>query len=367
MFFDWLTVEQDFGFQLPFLADVAYQRIFVDTGEGSQLNQAPYVHKGSFCDTLIIKIRGSLLRISGNPSRWNRLDNLFGLPSVDACMSVYNGVCRQLGLPEFTRGTFLKPSQIGNTFISDGAVIKELHITENISVGAGNVDAYLSGLSTQRYRNSVPRLHTDGKTVDWLSVRGNANLIYPSVYDKAYEMWLHQLPKLKNTFSNDSPEVEYLNRLIDYCNSVGIVRFEQKLKSRYLQKNNLCYWGMSDFSKLNTLHSEFLHLDRKLQVTAMDFETISELLLSAGVVDTTRAANTTAMYALQWMHGQSFNLSRRSIQTHRARLRKVGIDIAQPCNISRFSPVFVTAAREVTPAAVSVPSWYQMPRYLAAV
>lgn len=27
MFFDWLTIEQDFGFQLPILSDVAYQRI----------------------------------------------------------------------------------------------------------------------------------------------------------------------------------------------------------------------------------------------------------------------------------------------------------------------------------------------------
>ena len=29
MFFDWLTIEQDFGVQLPLLGDVAYQRIHV--------------------------------------------------------------------------------------------------------------------------------------------------------------------------------------------------------------------------------------------------------------------------------------------------------------------------------------------------
>lgn len=55
--------------------------------------------------------------------------------------------------------------------VADGALIKELHITSNKSVGKGNEDDYISGLSTQPYRNSVPRLHSNGKSVDWLSKR----------------------------------------------------------------------------------------------------------------------------------------------------------------------------------------------------
>ncbi|SUC17989.1 Uncharacterised protein [Proteus mirabilis] len=39
MFFDWLTIEQDFGTQLPILGDIAYQRIHIDSGEASSLNQ----------------------------------------------------------------------------------------------------------------------------------------------------------------------------------------------------------------------------------------------------------------------------------------------------------------------------------------
>ena len=69
----------------------------------------------------------------------------------------------------------------------------------------------------------------------------------------------------------------------------------------------MCYWGLSDYIKLNQSHNEFLELDKKLTVNAMDFETISEQLLRHCVVDTVRAANTTAMYALQWMHGQTFD------------------------------------------------------------
>ncbi|MFQ1018192.1 phage/plasmid replication protein [Gilliamella sp. BG7] len=61
----------------------------------------------------------------------------------------------------------------------------------------------------------------------------------------------------------------------------------------------------------------------------MDFETVAEQLIRCGVVDTTRSANTTAMYALQWMHGQTFDFRKSQVQIHRARLRKIGIDIAQ--------------------------------------
>lgn len=369
MFFDWLTIEQDFGFDLPFLTDVGFQRIRIETGEASTINQAPFLHKGSFCDTILIQIRGSVLKFSGNPSRWDRCDNLFGLPTVDSCVSIYNSICRSLMLPEFTKCTRLLPCQTPDAtrqkWISDGAIIKEIHLTQNISVGSGNVDDYLAGLSTQRYRHSVPRLHSNGKSVDWLSPKGNASLIYPTVYDKANELELHSLPKFKNTFGVDSDNYIYIKSLIDYCRSLGIVRFEQKLKSRYLQKNDFCYWGMSDLSRLNQLHDEFLNVDKKLQVTAMDFESISERLLTLGIVETTRAANTTAIYAVQWMHGHTFDFAKSQTQTHRARLRKIGIDIAQRCNIAKFSPIYVTATREIKPVPVQIPSWYQMPRHLS--
>ena len=107
---------------------------------------------------------------------------------------------------------------------------------------------YIAGLSTLRYRNSVPRLHSDGHTVDWLSKLGNAELIYPSVYDKAYELSLHLLSKVKNKFTDDSEEYRYIKRVIEYCHSNGIVRFEQKLKRKYLQRKKMFLWGLTDYS-----------------------------------------------------------------------------------------------------------------------
>ncbi|EAA7364338.1 Replication-associated protein G2P [Salmonella enterica] len=368
MFFDWLTIEQDFGYQLPILSDVAYQRVHLESGEASALSQPTFQHKGSFCDVISISIRGSLLKVSGNPSRWGRLDNLFGLKSVDACVSVYNEILSSLGLPVFTKCTRLMPRQGKEneavSLVADGACIRELHITSNRSVGKGNEDAYISGLSTLPYRNSVPRLHSNGKSVDWLSKKGNASLIYPTVYNKAHELVLHSLQKIKSKFGDNSKEYNYLIKIIEYCSDNGIVRFEQKLKSRFLQKHHYLYWGLSDYSSLSKLHNQFVNLDKTLSVTAMDFDTISEHLISQGVVDSTRSANTTAMYAIQWMHGHSFDFNKKQVQTHRARLRKIGIDIAQRCNIAKFSPVIVRNKRDVVVSDCKIPDWYHKASHL---
>jgi len=371
-FFDWLHVEQDFHCQLPIISDTAMQRIDIVSGEGSEyLYQYPIHHRGSFCDSLKIHVRGSVVSISGNPSRWARLENLFGLETIDSCMAVYNGILRDLGLPEFTKCTKIGFTQETknqkSVAVADGAVIKEIHITTNKFVGQGNSRDYISGLSTLNYRNSQPRLHTNGCSVDWLSKQGNANLIYPTVYDKANEMRLHSLTKIKNKFGEDSSEFEYLMNVIEYCERNGVVRFEQKLHNRYLQRENLNYYGLSDYSVLNALQDNFITMDSKLSVTAMDLENISEQLISQGVVDTVRAANTTALYAIQWSNGKVFDLSKAQVKTHRARLRKIGIDIAHQCNISKFSPVRVVATREIHPVVMtlnSLPAWYQRPNHL---
>ncbi|OOF73049.1 DNA replication protein [Rodentibacter caecimuris] len=183
--------------------------------------------------------------------------------------------------------------------------------------------------------------------------------MYPSVYNKAYELELHSLNKIKSKFGESSKEYINLIKVIEYCKNQGVARFEQKLKSRYLQRENLHFYGLSDYTRLNELNKEFLNIDKRLKVTAMDFETISETLMNSGVVDTVKAANTTAMYALQWSHGQVFDLSKRQVKVHRARLRKIGIDIANKCDISKFSPVKVVSTREIEVKPLTIPNWYQ--------
>lgn len=67
------------------------------------------------------------------------------------------------------------------------------------------------------------------------------------------------------------------------------------------------------------------------------------------------------MYTILWMHGHTFDFNKRQLQQHRTRLREIGIDIVQRCNLSKFSPVVVYEIRKVEVADCSIPSWYKMP------
>ena len=365
MFFDWLTIYQDFEVDLPYLSDRCEIIIDVATGKPITERQPAFKHEGSFSTSISIRISGRRVTIKGNPSRINRIDNLFGYSNIDDCVAVYNQIMLSLGLPPFTKCT--KTYQIWNdktvrfdTF-SNGAIIQELHITTNKSVGQGNEKDYIRGISTQRYRNSIPRLHANGTTVDWLSKKGNAALIYPSIYIKANEIQLHQMDKIKRLHGVSSPEFGYITGVYDYCHKHGVVRFEQKLKSRYLRRESLQFWGLSDFTKLSKIHNEFLNIDKKLGINAMTYQSIAELLKIEAICKSTASANATANYYFMWMHGQSFDLSKSHIQKHRARLRRLSIDIAETCDTTKHTAVRIKEIREIDVLELAIPEWYQRP------
>lgn len=374
MFFDWLSCYQDFDYELPIVAKDGYAIFNFEDGSCSPIRQNRINHEGSFSTSVAVKVTGNRIYVSGNPSRFDRLDNLFGFSTLDQCMAVYNRILSSLGLPPFTSGKnlgiieSLKPSGgIKLTPVFDGAVITELHITSNIAVGAGCELAYLKGVAMLPYRNSVPRLHTNGMTVDWLSKAGNARDMYPKYYNKANELRLHLLPTIKRRFGEHSDEYRYVVSVIDYCAAQGAVRMEQKLRSGFLKKNQLQHWGLSDYSQLEKIHNEFIHIDDKLKVSAMNIQTLTETLLMEGICPNTKAANITALYAINWMNGEKFEDSKSQVKIHRARLRKIGIDILKPCNLLVFSPVIVKEVIEIQRKPLTPPSFYRYPNHLSLV
>ena len=86
MFIDWLTVHQDFDFVLPLVGDRAFVIIDTDTGEELQVKCPTINHEGSYSTGIHIRISGNRLTVSGNPSRIDRLENLFGFTSIDQCV-----------------------------------------------------------------------------------------------------------------------------------------------------------------------------------------------------------------------------------------------------------------------------------------
>jgi TPP-dependent 2-oxoacid decarboxylase len=65
---------------------------------------------------------------------------------------------------------------------------------------------------------------------------------------------------------------------------------------------------------------------------AIGFLDLCDLLLSKGVVSSEYSARVTSGYAYRWSQGEVFDLSKSAVQIHRARLRKIGFDIARPFN-----------------------------------
>lgn len=362
-FFDWLSIYQDFDFKLPIISGRHSRIIDTLTGEELSVSQFPEKYQGSFSTSIFIRISGNRISIKGNPSRINRIENLFGFNSIEQCVEVYNDILRSMGLPVFTKCTkfwHTNDKKDRAVMVSNGAIINEVHITSNVSTGKLNEDVYLKALSTQPYRNSIPRLHSNGKTCDWLTKSGKGgSLIYPSVYNKANELKLHAYPRLLKKHGIDSKEVKYLTSVIDYCKDSGVVRFEQKIKSAFLRRHNLQFYGFSDFTILNTLHSEFINIQDKLKVEAMSFESISNKLLREGICTNLKSSNITSIYAIEWMHGASFDLSKSQVKLHRCRLRKIGIDIALVCDVQKFSLVSVKEVRQINVEPLLVPDWYQ--------
>ncbi|MGP5469924.1 phage/plasmid replication domain-containing protein, partial [Pseudomonas helleri] len=336
--------------------------------------QPRFKHEASFSTSVTIHVQGRKIRVEGNPSRVGRLDNLFGFTSIEQCVSVYNALLREYGLPGFTRCTRIDIRQgesgaKSGDRIADGAKIERIDLTTNVSLGEGNVLAYLRGVSSQRIGHSIGFLYPNGRTVAWTS-KGNGKggrLQYRKAYDKAFEMDQNCLPKIKRTFGEGSEEYKYVQRVKNYCAQEGVVRMEQELKSEYLQREALCYWGLFDERRLAELHSEFLKIDEKLKVTAMDLQSIADKLIEHGICKGRASANATSSYAILWMSGHHHGLSQRAFETHAARLNKIGINIRNACDTSRFAPVFVRQCREVTKSPLAVPTWYQRPNHLHRV
>lgn len=368
MFYDWLRVYQDFEMELPLIGDTLILKVDAETNELQRVHQPVFRHEGSFSTSVAITISGTRITMDGNPSRLNRLDNLIGYSTLDACMSVFNSVLSGLGLPAFTKctKTFRGQSEDGkrSPIYSDGATITRVDIASNVCTGQHAGD-YIKGVSTQRYGYAEPNLFTNGHSVDWRTAMGGASSRkYHKLYDKAHEFGIHAFKRIKARFAPETQEYKYGERLHAFLKEQGVCRFETEFKSQFLRENNFRFWGLFDETDLKAHHEEFTRIDQKLEVESMDLQSISERLYEKGICPSTRASMTTALYAIEWMHGKRFDFSKKQVQTHRGRLRKIGIDIKNEYDHSRFSPVYVKKAKRVDVTPLITPPWYRQPANL---
>lgn len=373
MFIDWIKAYQEYPEDLP-PAPGGVILVRYDAEHGDEIGRsAPaFLAEGSYCTTFRIHVCGRKITVDGNPSRINRLDNVFGIPTLEGCFRVINSVLADLGYPAMTKCTTVKRMQ-NQSALADGAVIQRLDLTSNFYVGQGNERAYLRGISSQRFRHSIGYLYPDGNTCVWTPKGGEkaGRLVYPGNYAKAAELDAHLLPKIKRTFGEDSDEYAYVKQLRDWCASVGMVRAEIKLKSEFLKREQLCYWGLFDERRLVEIHGDFLKVGDKMTLNAFDTVSITQELINQGICKSVQAAGRTAGYAYEWMHGATFDFNKSAVKEHRARLRRLDIDIKIPYDASRYGVVFIRNVREVEVTHdMPIPAFYrhaQVPSHLRLV
>ena len=172
-------------------------------------------HLGSFESTINVRCDGDIISISGNPSKYNKLDNLFGLQSLVDCVSLFNSILKEYDLP---------PLEIGR------ATISRIDITQNYIVGPNNERDHIRYLSGVNYRNESGYVYPDGNACDWFR---HSTRHYLKVYNKTAEFEKHLKKAIKKN-ALEPQQIDYLNRLINETKKLGVVRVEYEIKSNRL-------------------------------------------------------------------------------------------------------------------------------------
>lgn len=364
-FIDRLFIQQDYPEgNLPLVGRHVVQRIDLETGEPLPPSVDQKILEGSFSTKLTVRCDGNRVRVEGNPSRWQRMDNLFGLTSIDDCIAVYNHVLTSLGLPVFTKNTKLfhrqSPDGKSSSLIGNGAEITSIDWTCNLAVGQGREQSFIRGMSSMQIgRGRKPKLYPDGHTCNWGE---GSEWLVSKMYNKAVELRRHLLKDSRKKEQIPEDRFNYINKLIDYCAQRGVVRLEHSLRQKQLKRYNLQFYGIVTEEDFLPHIQDFENAMQTVSVNHDEHVSIAHQLLNANVVKTMRQANTTMNYAQLWMNGIDLRdtLSRSQFFEHKARLKAIGIDIGQQFDVSRLCPT-LRRSQVIDVQPLSIPSWYTLP------
>lgn len=354
---------------LPLVGKHGIVRHDIATGELVSDTVNSMQHEGSFSSNLNIRCTGYSVTVDGNPSRFNRSENLWGFNTIEQCVQVYNSILAQFDLPAFKQctGVWHGQGQDGKKarLITDGAIIRHLDWTRNFTVGQGREHSFLRGASSLTIgRGLQPYLYPNGATLDWgshkLKVKGEGSKYrYDKLYIKAMDLISKRSERLKNA---TQAEIIYYDRLIEYCQDCGVVREEQSKKAPFLKKyGTLAYYGLCQDTDFLPHLTDIETALKRLEVSHMNYQTIAEQLIKEGICNSAQSANTTESYALKWLHGSVIDKTKRQYHVHRSRLLGLGIDIAIPHDVTRLPPQ-IRSSEIIELKLAAAPEWYQMPQ-----
>ncbi|EKO3715683.1 hypothetical protein P0F05_003393 [Vibrio metschnikovii] len=364
-FIDQLFIQQDHpDGGLPFVGTHVIERLDMETGEALPPSVNQKRLEGSFSTKLTIRCDGYRVRVEGNPSRWQRMDNLFGLTSLDECVEIYNHLLSRYDLPPLTKNTRLYPRQSpdgkSTSLVGNGAEITSIDWTRNLSVGKGKEASFIRGMSSMQIgRGRKPNLFPNGMTCGW---GYSSSWLLNKLYCKAFELREHLKKDKRRKDGITESQLEYVEKLISYCEQHGVVRDENSLKQSFLKKHRLQFYGLVTEEDFYPHLNDIENAMKTIQINHDQHTSIAHQLLDASAVDTLRKANTTMSYFTLWQNGTDLRqvLNRSQFYEHKTRLKKIGIDIGQPFDVSRMCPTLKRSeVIEVKP--LPIPDWYQLP------
>lgn len=309
MFVDWVSVSQYHGGDLrrEFVGSITFKGVAalgVDATDPGDLCEVagPRKWEASYGTSMQIKAHDGYVKVSGNPSRFNRPDNLFGF-DLDECMQIINAELVKLGLPPFYPGAEMLPTakeiEEGKLSKWTGAAFSRLDLTENFETGSELLARLAIRAYQARARGYMKKGAYSDETALWHNTRRSVK-----AYRKGDEMALH---------CKESPWIEW-------ARDRGIVRHEVALKSRLLSDTNLRYWGNLTMPVLEGIfrrETEVLNrADASLDPLAVDAVPVAARMVYAA-----------------WLKGENVRelLSRSAFYRYRRTLLDVAsVDIAEP-------------------------------------
>lgn len=349
---------------LPLVGTHVIERLDMETGEKLPPSVNKKLLEGSFTSKLTIRCNGTCVRVEGNPSKWQRMDNLFGLKTLDECVEVYNHVLAKYDLPPFTKNTHFRhrqsPDGKSSSLFGNGAEITLIDWTRNHEVGQGKEPSFIRGMSSMQIgRGRKPKLYPNGMTCNWGEASSWA---MTKLYSKQYELKEHLKKDKRKKNGVTEQQLHYIEKLIEYCECRGVVREEHSLRQSLLKRHNLQFYGMVTEQDFYTHLNDIETAMKTIQVSHDEHQSIAHQLLESGAVDTMRKANATMSYFSMWQHGTDLRqiLKDSQFYQHKARLKHIGIDIGQKFDVSRICPTLKRSEIiEVKP--LLIPDWYQLP------
>lgn len=350
---DWLSLSQEHA-ECPTWGSTLRVDYDLNTGVVVQEVVKSEQLKGSWESSLLVRATGGRVEVSGNPSKWGRLESVGqGCRSVFQAVTVFNTVLADLGLPLFTYPDRIQVTGQGGAIdrtARQGPRISWIHIASLLILGSADaLPYYFNWLSTQRVGRRGHLVESKGP----LSVRaGTRRRRSLAIYAKGDEVKA-QLAHWKRKRSGDVDLEEarrYLSILAERCDALGICRREVRLSGDYLATKGLQWVEEWTHQTMKDEWLEFSVSDD--EVGAMiDWKAEGlQRLIARGLSERVARQRLEVLHA--WMNGDDVGpgpgRGKRTFYRIAADLREVfGIDIRNRPNVIAISSRMSSMVRPV--------------------